>query len=32
MMETILQEGLTALSLSTDGIPALVRYAGLLAE
>jgi len=31
-MESILREGLTALSLPADGIPALVRYAGLLAE
>lgn len=32
MMETILQEGLAALGLSAEGVPALVRYAGLLAE
>ena len=32
MMESILREGLTALSLPTEGIPALMRYAGLLAE
>lgn len=32
MMEAILREGLAALSLPTEGIPALVRYAGLLAE
>ena len=32
MMETILQEGLSALSLPTQGIPALIRYAELLAE
>ena len=31
-METILQEGLSALSLPTQGIPALIRYAELLAE
>ena len=32
MMEAILQEGLSALSLPTQGIPALLRYAKLLAE
>ena len=32
MMESILREGLTALSLPTEGIPALIRYAELLAE
>ena len=32
MMEAILREGLSALSLPTEGIPALTRYAGLLAE
>lgn len=32
MMESILREGLTALSLPTEGIPALLRYAELLAE
>ena len=31
-MEAILQEGLTALSLPTEGIPALLRYWELLAE
>ena len=31
-MESILREGLEALSLPTEGIPALTRYAGLLAE
>ena len=31
-MEAILREGLTALSLPTEGIPALLRYAELLAE
>ena len=31
-MEAILREGLSALSLPTEGIPALTRYAGLLAE
>ena len=31
-MEAILQEGLSALSLPTQGIPALLRYAKLLAE
>lgn len=31
-MEQILQDGLTALNLTTAAIPALVRYAGLLAE
>ena len=32
MMESILREGLTALSLPTEGIPALMRYADLLAK
>lgn len=32
MMEAILREGLSALSLPTEGIPALTRYADLLAE
>nr|WP_325229526.1 16S rRNA (guanine(527)-N(7))-methyltransferase RsmG [uncultured Oscillibacter sp.] len=32
MMEAILREGLTALSLPTEGIPALLRYWELLAE
>lgn len=32
MMEAILREGLTALSLPTEGIPALIRYAEMLAE
>ncbi len=32
MMEAILREGLTALSLPTERIPALLRYAQLLAE
>ena len=32
MMEAILREGLTALSLPTEGIPALLRYGALLAE
>lgn len=32
MMEAILRQGLTELSLPTEAIPALVRYAGLLAE
>lgn len=32
MMESILREGLTALSLPTEGIPALIRYAEMLAE
>ena len=31
-MEQLLQEGLTALGLPTEGIPALVRYADLLVE
>lgn len=32
MMEAMLQEGLAQLGLPTDGAPALIRYAGLLAE
>lgn len=32
MMEAILREGLAALSLPTEGIPALLRYGSLLAE
>ena len=32
MMESILREGLEALSLPTEGIPALLRYWELLAE
>ena len=32
MMESILQEGLTALRLPLDGIPRFIRYADLLAE
>lgn len=32
MMESILRQGLTALSLPTEGVTALVRYAALLAE
>lgn len=32
MMEAILREGLTALSLPTEGIPALIRYGLLLSE
>lgn len=32
MMEAILREGLTALSLPAGGVPALLRYADLLAE
>lgn len=32
MMESILREGLTALSLPTERIPALIRYAEMLAE
>ena len=32
MMEQLLRDGLTALGLPTDGIPALVRYADLLVE
>ena len=32
MMEAMLQEGLAQLGLPTDGVPALIRYAGLLAE
>lgn len=32
MMEPILREGLTALSLPTEGIPALIRFGALLAE
>ena len=31
-MEQLLRDGLTALGLPTDGIPALVRYADLLVE
>jgi len=32
MMDSILREGLTALALPCDGVPALARYADLLAE
>lgn len=32
MMETVLREGLAALSLPQEGVPALLRYADLLAE
>ena len=32
MMEAILREGLTALSLPRSGVPALLRYWELLAE
>ena len=31
-MEQLLQDGLTALGLPADGIPALIRYADLLVE
>lgn len=32
MMETVLRQGLEDLSLPLEGVPALVRYAGMLAE
>ena len=32
MMEQLLRDGLTTLGLSTDGVPALLRYADLLVE